>query len=127
MDPGHDTYFRHLVVDLQNVLRKLDSTSDIPDLSNHTVSLHNLVICVDAVVGESHASTDLDEIVFAAWAAFRLYSIAWCMQLGAVHVIRDVSLIPSIFQMSYGKTVHTRLQSASCADMINTDFQLGTK
>ena len=45
-DPGHATYHLSLIADLQNMLRKLESASHIPDLSGYTTFLCNLVVCI---------------------------------------------------------------------------------
>ena len=72
-DPGHATCFRHLVADLKSMLRKLEGPSEIPDSSDHTTFLHDLVTCVGDVIREDHISTtDVDEIVTVARAALRL-------------------------------------------------------
>ena len=71
-DSDHATCFRHLVADLQGILHKLGSTPDIPDPPDHTMFLRNLVICVEGVVSEGHASTNSDEIVAIARAASKL-------------------------------------------------------
>ena len=71
-DPGHKTFFRYLVADLQSMLRKLESASDIHDSSDHTMSFHNLFICVRDVVSEGHFSTDVDEIVAVVRTVLKL-------------------------------------------------------
>ena len=72
-DPDHVTCFRHLVADFQSMLRKLESPSDIPDSSDHTTLLHDLVICIGDVVREGHTpTTDVDEIVAVARTALML-------------------------------------------------------
>ena len=72
-DPGHATCLRHLVADLQSMLRKLEGPSDIPDSSDHTTFLHNLVIHVGGVIHEGHIpTTDVDDTVAVARVILRL-------------------------------------------------------
>ena len=55
--PGHTTCFHYFVTDLQSMLCKLESASDIHDPSDHTTSFHNLFTCVRDVVSEEHFSS----------------------------------------------------------------------
>ena len=74
-DPGHATchyMHRHLVDDLQCMLRKLENASDVLDSSDHTMFLHSLVTFVGGVASEGHVSMDSDEIVALAQIASRL-------------------------------------------------------
>ena len=71
---GHATCFRHLVSDLQSMLRNLENAfADAPTLSDHTMSLHNLVLCARDMVSEGHVSTDVDEIVAVFRAGLKFF------------------------------------------------------
>ena len=71
-DSDHATRFRHLVADLQSIVQKLENTSDILDLSGHTTSLHNIVVCVRDVVSGGHTSENLDKLVAVARVTLKL-------------------------------------------------------
>ena len=71
-DPDHARCFRYLVADLQRILRKLEIAPDIHDSSDHTTSLHNLVVCVWKVVSRGHVSADANRIVAIVRAALGL-------------------------------------------------------
>ena len=70
--PDHTTYSHSHLTDLQNVLRKLGSVSDIHHSPGHTTLLHNLVIRVRDVVSEGYSATDADEIVAVVRAVLKL-------------------------------------------------------
>ena len=71
-DPDYVTSLRLLVNDLQSVLRKLESASDIHHSPDLTTLLHNLVICVRDVACKGHVYADVDEFVAVARATWRL-------------------------------------------------------
>ena len=69
----HATCFRHLVSDLQSLLRNLENAfSNANNSSDHTMSLHNLVLCIRSVVTEGQVSTHVDEIVAIMRGALKL-------------------------------------------------------
>ena len=66
---NYATCFRHLVSDLQCVLPNLETAYSSSD---HTMSLHNIVLCVRDMVTECHTSTDMDKIVAVMRAVLKL-------------------------------------------------------
>ena len=70
--PGHTEYLHHLVTDLHTRLHQLESASNIQGPSHHVTFLHDLIICVENVVGQGHACTDGDDIAIVARAVLRL-------------------------------------------------------
>ena len=74
-DLVHATHLRHLIADLQSMFRKLDNVSNIPDSANNTTFIRGLVVCVRGIIGEEHASTNMDEVVPVARAALKLYPL----------------------------------------------------
>ena len=60
---NYATYFRHLVSDLQRMLRNLEKSFSNPNSLSDHMSLHNIVLCVRDVVTDGHASTNMDKIV----------------------------------------------------------------
>ena len=75
-NPGSSDYttcFRHLISDLQSMLRNPENAFANPhSSSDRTMSLHNIVLCVGDVVTEGHVSTDMDEIVAVMRAVSKL-------------------------------------------------------
>ena len=74
--PGGSDYatcFRHLVSDLQRMLRNLEKAFSNPhSSSDHTMSLHSIVLCVEDMITEEHISTDMDKIVAVMRAVLKL-------------------------------------------------------
>ena len=64
--PGGSEYatcFRHLVSDLRSMLRKLENAFSNPhSSSDHTMSLHNIVLCARDVVTKGHLFAHMDEV-----------------------------------------------------------------
>ena len=71
-DPGHATYLRHLVADLQSMLCRLESAFDMPDSSDHTTFFRNLLMCIGGIFDEEQASTNMNELLDVARTALRL-------------------------------------------------------
>ena len=74
--PGGSHYatcFRHLVSDLQSMVRNLENALPNAHSSlDHAMSLHNIMLCVRDVVNEGHVSTDMDVIVAVVRAVLKL-------------------------------------------------------